>query len=164
MFTVHATKKLLGRVRRPVMPPVVDPDTGLGNWYANVLFWRPQVALLVNERTLFPVLMPLASAATLLDRFPEALGAVLGRHSTTINVSRCQSEPRWRRSLQDCRIRERKKTSPTSPATGPPRPRPGRERLRNHGKRRDPVSSENPWHYWVLGDSASSAKPAVSIS
>ncbi len=77
MFTVHATKKLLGRVRRPVMPPVVDPDTALGNWYANVLFWRPQVALLVNERTLFPVLTPLAPAATLLDRFPDALGAVL---------------------------------------------------------------------------------------
>lgn len=123
MFTVHATEKLLGRVPRPVMPPVVDPDTALGNWYATVLFWRPQVALLVNERTLFPVLTPLAPAATLLDRFPEALGAVLGRHSTTINVSRCRSEPRRRRSLQDCRIRERKKTSPTSPATGPPRPR-----------------------------------------
>ena len=59
------------------MPPAVDPDTALGDWYANVLFWRPQVALLVNERTPFPVMMPLAPAATLLERFPAALGAVL---------------------------------------------------------------------------------------
>ncbi len=77
MFTVHATRKLLNRVRRPVTPPAVDPDTALGNWYANALFWRPQVALLVNERTLFPVAMPLAPGATLLERFPDALGEVL---------------------------------------------------------------------------------------
>jgi hypothetical protein len=33
--------------------------------------------LLVNEQTLFPVLMPLAPAASLLDRFPAALGETL---------------------------------------------------------------------------------------
>jgi hypothetical protein len=31
----------------------------LGSWYATVLLWKPQVALLVNEKTLLPVLMPL---------------------------------------------------------------------------------------------------------
>lgn len=73
MFSIHATKKLLDRVKQPVMPPVSEPTTALGNWYATALFWKPQAALLVNERTLFPVLMPLAPAATLLARFPEAL-------------------------------------------------------------------------------------------
>ncbi len=37
----------------------------------------PQVALLVNERTLLPVLMPLAPAATLQALFPTHLAAVL---------------------------------------------------------------------------------------
>jgi hypothetical protein len=77
VFSIHATKKLLDRVNRPVLPTVSEPATILGNWYANVLFWKPQVALLVNERTLLPVLMPLAPAATLAERFPEALQRVL---------------------------------------------------------------------------------------
>ena len=59
------------------MPP---PTTVLGNWYATALFWKPQLALLVNEQTLLPVLMPLAPASTLSARFPGELVAVLGRH------------------------------------------------------------------------------------
>ena len=77
MFSIHATKRLLDRVNQPVLPAVPEPATILGNWYANVLFWKPQVALLVNERTLLPVLMPLAPAVTLGERFPEALQRVL---------------------------------------------------------------------------------------
>jgi hypothetical protein len=77
VFSIHATKKLLDRVNRPAVAAVVEPATILGNWYANALFWKPQVALLVNKRTLLPVLMPLAPAATLSERFPEALERVL---------------------------------------------------------------------------------------
>ena len=77
MYSLHATKKLRDRAKQPILPAVADPTTWLGNWYATVLFWRPQLALLVNEQTLFPVLMPLAPAATVLDRFPIALGETL---------------------------------------------------------------------------------------
>jgi len=77
MFSIHATKKLLDRVKQPAMPPVSEPTTALGNWYATALLWKPQAALLVNERTLFPVLMPLAPAATLMARFPDALRRTL---------------------------------------------------------------------------------------
>jgi hypothetical protein len=73
VFSLHATKKLLDRVKQPILPPVSEPTTVLGNWYGTVRFWKPQVALLVNERTLFPVLMPLAPAATLMERFPGGL-------------------------------------------------------------------------------------------
>ncbi|CAH0496036.1 hypothetical protein [Novosphingobium sp. CECT 9465] len=52
----------------------------LGNWFATVLFWKPQVALLVSERTLLPVLMPLAPAATLARRYPGQLALVLKEH------------------------------------------------------------------------------------
>lgn len=49
----------------------------LGNWYANALFWKPRVVVMVNERTLLPVFMPMAPAASLVERFPEQLGLVL---------------------------------------------------------------------------------------
>ena len=80
VFSLHATKKLLVRVKQPVMPPVSEPSPVLGNWYGTVLFWRPQVALLVNERTLFPVLLPLAPAATLMKRIPDVLQETFEAH------------------------------------------------------------------------------------
>ena len=79
-FTIHCTKKLLDRVKLPISTTPAAPTTCLGNWYATALFWKPQVALLVNERTLLPVLMPLAPAADLAKRFPEYLASVLFAH------------------------------------------------------------------------------------
>ena len=80
MYTLHCTKKLLDRVK--VLPAASSspPTTGLGNWYATALFWKPQVALLVNERTLLPVLMLLAPASALAARFPAELAAILRGH------------------------------------------------------------------------------------
>lgn len=77
---VHGTRKLLDRARRPTAAPDDESTTSLGSWYATVLFWRPQVALFVNETTLLPVLVPLAPASSLLARFPTAVEAVFGRH------------------------------------------------------------------------------------
>jgi len=84
VFSLHGTKKLRDRVKQPVVAAVAEPTTWLGNWFGTVLFWRPQLALVVNEQTLFPVLMPLAPAASLLDRFPDAFGQTLA----TIGVER----------------------------------------------------------------------------
>jgi hypothetical protein len=78
-FTIHATKKLRDWLKQTVVDPV-DPATELGNWYATALFWKPQVALFVNERTLLPVFMPLAPASSLARRFPEELRRVLDAH------------------------------------------------------------------------------------
>src|SRR3546814_6723545 len=69
MFRLNCTKKLLDRIK----PEIVEPwpsDTALGSWYATACLWKPQVALLVSEPTMLPVLMPLAPAATLARRFP----------------------------------------------------------------------------------------------
>jgi hypothetical protein len=79
MFHLHCTKKLLDRIKPEISPPG-DGDTMLGNWYATPIFWKPQVALLVSDRTLLPVLMPLAPAATLARRFPAQLALVLKEH------------------------------------------------------------------------------------
>lgn len=80
MYSRHCTKKLLDRIKPPIATSPPPPTTVLGNWYATALFWRPQLALLVNERSLLPVLMPLATSSTLSARFPGELAVVLGRH------------------------------------------------------------------------------------
>ncbi|MFA1546158.1 DUF6933 domain-containing protein [Actinomadura chokoriensis] len=82
MLVLRATKKLMDRIGPPSPDEVEPATTLLGQWYATVLFWKPQVALFVNEATLLPVLGPLAPATTLLDRFPQQLAAVLAAHET----------------------------------------------------------------------------------
>lgn len=79
-YDLYCTKKLLDRTKHPIglVPPV--QTTALGNWYATALFWKPQLALLVNEQTLLPVLMPLAPATSLAERFPSQLATVLAAH------------------------------------------------------------------------------------
>ncbi len=77
MYTLHCTQKLLDRIKRPPVAVPPTPMTALSNWYAHALFWSPQVALLVNERTLLPVMMPPAPAATLPVRIPTHLATVL---------------------------------------------------------------------------------------
>ena len=83
MMLVRGTKKFLDRVGPPEAGERVAAGV-LGDWYANALFWRPQTALFVNERSLLPVLLPLATAATVLDRFP----AVFARVAAAIGVNR----------------------------------------------------------------------------
>jgi hypothetical protein len=80
LYTLRCTKKLLDRIRLPVESAVPSSTTVLGNWYATALFWIPQVALLVNEQTLLPILMPLAPASTLLTRVPSQLALILEWH------------------------------------------------------------------------------------
>jgi len=79
MYTLHCTKKLLDRVRVPAASSLRPPTTVLGNWYATALFWKPQVALFVNERTLLPMLMRLAPVSV-IQRFPSELATPLARH------------------------------------------------------------------------------------
>ena len=73
MFVVHATKKFIARVHSTALPvrDVQPATTILGAWYATVLFWQPQVALFVNEPTRLPLFVPLAPAATVIQRMPQ---------------------------------------------------------------------------------------------
>jgi len=82
MLIVRATRKLLGRLGPITADAEQRSTTLLGDWYATAWFWRPQVALLVSETTLLPVLMPLAPAATLPQRFGPQLANVLAAHRT----------------------------------------------------------------------------------
>jgi hypothetical protein len=82
VLIVRATKKLLDRIGPPTLRDGEQSTTVLGQWYATALPWRPQVALLVNEPTLLPVLMPLAPAATLPARAARHIAASLATHTT----------------------------------------------------------------------------------
>lgn len=80
-FVIHCTKKLLERIKPATIAGGDALGTTLqGNWYATALFWKPQVALLVNEKTLLPVLMPLAPATDLAIRFSAHLASALAAH------------------------------------------------------------------------------------
>lgn len=99
MLIVRATKKLLDRIGPPTLGGGEESTTVMGQWYATALFWKPQVALFVNEPTLLPVLMPLAPAATLLARFPRHAAAVLAAHGTPDEVMDEEL-----RQMRDCRL------------------------------------------------------------
>jgi hypothetical protein len=90
VLIVRATKKLLDRIGPPNLDEGEQSTTLLGQWYATALFWKPQVALFVNEPTLLPVLMPLAPAATLLARFPQQVATVLAAHGTPDPIIRAE--------------------------------------------------------------------------
>jgi hypothetical protein len=128
VFVVHATKKLLTRVGSPGQDAASRSSTALGDWYATALFWSPQVALFVNEPTLLPVLMPLAPAATLTERFPKALAGVLAAHGVSpvfiddevARMDDCQLATTQNRSLvgimnEFTRLAETYRASPADP-------------------------------------------------
>lgn len=52
----------------------------MGDWFATALFWRPRVALLVNQGTFVPLFMEMAPAATLRERVREPIETVLRHH------------------------------------------------------------------------------------
>jgi hypothetical protein len=78
VIVVRATRRLLGRLSAGRADQGEASTTVLGDWYATLLPWRPRlVALFVSEQTLLPVLVPLAPAVSVLNRFPAQLGDVL---------------------------------------------------------------------------------------
>jgi hypothetical protein len=80
MLVLHGTQKLRGRMTTIPAHRSETSTTALGDWYATAVFWRPQVCPFVNEATLLPVLIHLAPAATLAERFADVLSEVLAAH------------------------------------------------------------------------------------
>jgi hypothetical protein len=80
VFVLRCTKKLLDR-----LPPRSGgegeeraSDTRLGDWTANLFFiGRHHLVLGVNNKTLLPVLLPIAPNKTFIPRFVEAAGEML---------------------------------------------------------------------------------------
>lgn len=80
MYALRCTKKLVGRLGslKAEGDPQATSTTRLGDWTANLLFVRrQQLVLAVNNKTLLPVLLPIAPNKTFLPRFAEAAGEML---------------------------------------------------------------------------------------
>jgi len=77
MITLHCTARLAKRFNLRLAADPRQPTNRLGNWYGNLLNVGPRrFAILVNEMTLLPVIMP-ARAAVFPHTFPAALEEVL---------------------------------------------------------------------------------------
>jgi hypothetical protein len=80
VFVLRCTKKLLGRLpaRSGGEGEEQPSNTTLGDWTAHLfLVGRQQIVLGVNNRTLLPVLLPIAPNKTFITRFVEAAGEIL---------------------------------------------------------------------------------------
>jgi hypothetical protein len=84
MFTLHCTRKLLNRGAPKLLPVAAAPTTVLGDWYANIVFTRPeQVVVCLSERTLLPVVV----TAKDIKHLPERVAAAAGTMLRSIGVS-----------------------------------------------------------------------------
>ena len=83
MFAVRCTRKLLDRgAPRPLVTPVA-PTTILGDWYANIVFTRPEyLVVCISEKTLLPVIV----TAKNVKHLPERVAAAVGNMLTAIGV------------------------------------------------------------------------------
>lgn len=78
MFAVRCTRKLLDRGAPKSLPVAMPPTTVLGDWYANIVFTRPeQMVVCISERTLLPVVVTAKDIKRLPERLAEATGRVL---------------------------------------------------------------------------------------
>lgn len=77
MLIVRATKKLRDKIGGIAARPDDASSTLLGDWYANLLAWRRPHVILVNARTLVPVVTPLAPAKGLTARLPDVIADAL---------------------------------------------------------------------------------------
>lgn len=78
MFTLRCTQKLFRRGLTESTGGDEPATTLLGDWYAGILFCRPQhLVLCVSERTLLPVVVPAKDAKHLASRLMESLVPVL---------------------------------------------------------------------------------------
>jgi hypothetical protein len=91
VLVIHATKKLRDRLKSAPLHRDETSTTILGDWYATALFWRPQVALFVDETTLLPVLVPLAPSGTLVERFTPALAQILTVRGAALDFTEAET-------------------------------------------------------------------------
>ena len=77
MLILRATKKLRDKIGGVPAGPGDESTAAVGDWYANLLAWRRPHVILVNARTLIPVIAPLAPAKGLAKRLPDVIADAL---------------------------------------------------------------------------------------
>lgn len=80
MLTIRCTQKLLRRVGVSPKVETAPPTTVLGDWYANIIFTRPQqLVLCLNERTLLFLLLPAQNFKNVALQFQDQVCSLLTR-------------------------------------------------------------------------------------
>jgi len=78
MFTLRCTGKLLKRMAKAPADALIPPTTRLGDWYATILFARPEhLVLAVSARTFLPVLVTARDLTKVVPRIRVAAGEIL---------------------------------------------------------------------------------------
>lgn len=77
MLVIRGTADFRSRVRGPALGDREEPTGALGDWFAKIRLWRPHLAVFVHRETYLPVLVPLAPASKVVDRFGEHLDSLL---------------------------------------------------------------------------------------
>ncbi len=78
MFSFRCTRRLTNKLQASVVIDPPQPTTLLGDWYGNVLFsGYDRLIMLVSERSLLAVLMPLRERKQLLSSFRSRLAELL---------------------------------------------------------------------------------------
>ena len=80
MVTLRATRKVLGRLPRPIRSVDVPSNTALGDWYVTRLVVdRQPLLLLVSSRSLLAILAPARDVRGLAGHLPDLVAARLRR-------------------------------------------------------------------------------------
>ncbi len=78
MLTIRCTRKLLKYLHAEGPGEIIHPTTGLGDWYANLLFTkRLRLIICVSERSLLPVFVEAKDRSSFAIRFQEQVRSVL---------------------------------------------------------------------------------------
>jgi hypothetical protein len=78
LLTIRCTRKLLKYLHAEGPGEIIHPTTGLGDWYANLLFTkRLRLIICVSERSLLPVFVEAKDRASFAIRFQEQVRSVL---------------------------------------------------------------------------------------
>ena len=80
MVAVRCTRKLLARLKTTPTQECQASTTALGDWYADLLYLRPeQLVLLVSADSRLPLIVTARGSTTLLERVRSTLSEVLER-------------------------------------------------------------------------------------
>jgi len=100
MITLRCTQKLLKRLGAPSNNETQSPTSVLGDWYANLIYTRPQqLVLCMNERSLLMVLLTARHSKTLTARFHQSVLALLYRLKVPLGLIEAEAS-----AMQDIRI------------------------------------------------------------
>ena len=80
MITLRCTRKLLNRAGVSAKAEATQPTSVLGDWYANLIYSRPQqLVLCMNERSLLVVVLPARDFKNVAPRFRAQVVSLLAR-------------------------------------------------------------------------------------